>query len=175
MTQLALGNNEITEILGGPGLSTADAKLVKDLLMAIRHEMGHLTSREVHEEMIKRSRPEDSPTHHLFEWDPIKGHAIYLIDRARHLVMTVRAVFVDAPQKPVRAFTTVLLDGKRGPVPMPEVRRNEYLMLAVIEEAKQGIRIWRKKYENLRTIAELSGIFEAVDKIALVAKSPEKS
>lgn len=174
MTQPAPENVEIADILGGPGLSAADAKLVEALLMAIRREKGHLTSREVHEEMIERSRPEDSPTHHLFEWDPIKGHAIYLIDRARRLVMATRVVLMDAPKRPVRAFTTVLLDGKRGPVPMQEIRRNDYLMQAAVEEAKLGIRIWRKKYEDLRTIAELSGIFEAIDKITLVAKPPEK-
>ncbi len=156
---------EIAATHGGPGLSDADALLVKALLDQIRDERGHLSSREVHEEMIARSRPTDSPTHHLYEWDPAKGHALYLLDRSRRLVMSVRVRFVDAPAMPVRAFPTIVTQGERGPAPMQEIRANEHLMASVIEDAKKTLRMWQRRFEAFRHLGELSGVFLAVDKL----------
>ena len=110
------------EVFGGVGLSDADARLVDDLLRTIVRDRGHLKTKDLLKEVIDRSRPESSPTHHLFEWDPVKGHALYLLERARRLVMEVRVVFVEAPKAdPVRAWPVRVKDGARGPMPMRQV------------------------------------------------------
>ncbi len=167
-TASPLHGSEVAEILGGPGLSKADALLVDALIKIIQGEKGHLTSRELHEEMITRSRPADSPTHHLYEWDPVKAHGIYLLERSRRLVMAVRVIFVDMPAVAVRAYPVVITDGKKGPAPMQEVRDNSHLMAAVVEDAKRDLRMWHKRWEHLRAMSELSGVFEAVERITLV-------
>src|ERR1700680_2105178 len=86
------------ETLGGPGLSNADAKLTAELMRQIRHDLGHINSKVFYMEMIERSRPKRSPTHHLFEWDPTKAHETYLYQRAGDLFRYVHIIFHEAPK-----------------------------------------------------------------------------
>lgn|GEM_PF-2222118 len=152
------------EIVGGPGLSKKDAEILSALITSIQRELGHLTTKELLEAVISRSRPKKSPTHHLFEWDPVKGHAIYLIERARQLIMRVRVIFAEAPKSPVRAFPIVTTNGKKGPIPMHRALDNRDMMASLLEEAKADLERWTRRYEQLRDLTELRGVFAAVSK-----------
>jgi hypothetical protein len=158
----SLRNDEIT---GGPGLSDRDAQLADALLKEIRRDLGHLNSKELHTEMIARSRPADSPTHHLFEWDAQKAHAKYLYERARQIVMKVRIVFAVAPTEPMRAHPVLVTRGRRGPVPMREVVRSPDLMKALLEEALVELERWRRRYQQLERLGRLQGVFTAIKRV----------
>ena len=154
----------LDETVGGPGLSDKDARLLSDLVEDIWSRRGHLKTDELLQAIINRSRPKSSATHHLFEWDQAKGHALYLLERARQLVMRVNVVFVDAPETPVRKFPVVIVDGKRGPTPMQRVLDSADLMQALLEQAKVDLETWRRRYERLQTVSQLRGVFRAVDR-----------
>jgi hypothetical protein len=125
-------------------------------------EKGRLTTEELADELVRRSRPKRSETHHLFEWDAQKGHAIYLVERAKSLIMKVKCCFVEAPDEPVRSFPVVVSDGKKGPIAMQEVIGSRELMAAVLEQAKADLETWSRRYERLRRVAELRGVFGAI-------------
>jgi len=156
---------------GSGSLSDKDAKIVQRTLTSIREEKGHLASKELYKEFVRRSRPPSSATHHLFEWDMAKGHALYLLERARKVVMEVRVHFVDAPAvEPMRQFRIVTMDGKRGPAPMREIISKPEMMAHVIEEAKASLETWRMRYRQLEKLAELREVFKAVDKATRAKK-----
>jgi len=153
-----------SEIVGGPGLSDKDAQLVSALIEGIHREMGHLSTEELLTEVVERSRPKKSETHHLFEWDPAKGHALYLLERARKLVMSVKVIFEEMPKEPVRAYSTIITEGKRGPVATERVLQNRDLMAALLEQAKADLETWSRRYDRLRKVAQLKGVFAAVER-----------
>ena len=155
---------ELDEYVGGPGLSNEDARILGALVDNIQRERGHLKTEDLLTLVVDRSRPKNSPTHHLFEWDQAKGHALYLLDRARKLVMSVNVVLVEAPETPVRAFPVVIVDGNKGPAPMQRVLDSADLMQALLEQAKADLETWRRRYERLQTVAQLRGVFRAVDR-----------
>lgn len=154
------------EYVGGPGLSTKDALLVGALITRIQRENARLSTEELLREMIARSRPAESDTHHLFEWDPVKGHALYLMHRARTLVMSVRVVNEEKPEMRVRAFPVVIAEGKRGPMAIKRVLDSRDLTVALLEQAFADLEVWKKRYEQLRELAELRPVFEAEPKDA---------
>lgn len=157
--------SRVSEYVGGPGLSDKDAQLVGALITSIQRERGRLSTEELLEAVVEESRPARSPTHHLFEWDPVKGHALYLLDRARTLVMAVKVVFADAPKQEVRAFPVVISGGKKGPIAMQRVLDDKDLMAALLEQAKADLDVWRRRYERLRDLAEMRGVFAAVERV----------
>jgi hypothetical protein len=159
-----------SSFVGGPGISNADAPKVAAALKAIESEKGRLDFNEQAEALVERSRPKNSPTHHLFEWDAKQAHELYLIQQARHLIMSVRYVVPDGHHgksqgEVVRAFPVVVTGGKKGPFPMARVMRDQSLMDALVEQAKADAVSWSRRYEKLRGFGELKGVFEAVDKL----------
>jgi len=149
-------------------LSEIDAASVNRTMEEIVAADPNLTTEEQHREFVEKSRPEDSPTHHLFEWDPKKQSEIYLLERARALVISVRIVYAAKPESPVRAWPVVVKDGKRGYRQMTEiVRRKEMDMLtAMIEQAKLDAENWIRKWQRLENVSELAGLFTQMRKVA---------
>jgi hypothetical protein len=150
------------EYLGGPKLADRDAPIVIAMCEQIVEDRGRLDSSELWDEFVKRSRPKNSPTHHLFEWDPAKQSAIYLRDRARDIITQVRIVWEDAPDEKVRALPTVIVEGKRGPYPMQRVLTDRDMMKGLIEQAKLEADQWARRYQQLCHVAELRGVFAAI-------------
>jgi hypothetical protein len=146
-----------------PKLSEKDSKLLLKLVGDIQRERGHISTEELDEAVIESSRPRSSPTHHLFEWDPAKAHSIYLRTRVRELLGAIRIVFEDMPEQKMQALQIVVSDGVRGPMPIQKVLTSPDLTRALIEQAKLEALNWSRRYERLRHVAELRGLFVAVD------------
>ena len=125
---------------------------------------NRLSFAEQKAELVRRSRPKDSPTHKLFQWDDGKAAALYRLDQAGKIIMSVRVVFEERPNlAPVRAFPSVVVDGKRGPVPMRRVLASRDLIAAALEEAKAAAAAWAARYKHLRDLAELAPVFAAIE------------
>jgi hypothetical protein len=150
------------EIVGGPGLSNKDAKLLHELVNQIRKDRGHLKSEDLFEEIIKRSRPKKSPTHHLYEWDLEKGHALYLLERTRRLVMKVEIIFAKMPK--TRAWRGVVIEGVRGPAPIQKIISVDHLFESVLDEARAALEMWARKYKELENLAEFRDVFQTINK-----------
>jgi hypothetical protein len=154
------------EVVGSAGLSKKDAIAASQTLLEIEREQGRLSTEEQLDALISKSRPKDSPTHHLFGdlWDPSKAQIYALRQRARHIVMAIRVVFEDRPEIPVRAFPTVVVKGKKGPYPMQKVFGNKELTAAVVEQALLDLQNWSRRYDRLREVLALAPIFSSVDR-----------
>jgi hypothetical protein len=146
------------------GLSPKDAQLVGELVVQIEREIGRVASKQLYNEFVNRSRPPNSRTHHLFEWDLQKGHELYLLSRARKLISCVQIIIEELPEKPVRAFPVVINDGLSAPTPMRRVLDDRDMLLSLITRAKDDLERWKFRYEQLRRVGELKGVFHAIEK-----------
>lgn len=90
----------------GEGWSPSlDANIVGGVVEKIEAEHGSVTK----ELLLEESRPVESATHSLFEWDNDKAAEQYRLEQARHTISALRVVYV-TPEKEevsVRAFVNV--------------------------------------------------------------------
>lgn len=120
------------------------------------------------ENFLEASRPADSVTHNLFEWDDIKAAEKYRLHQSNMIInsLTVQ-VNVEDRETPIttRAFVNIRKEDGR--------QKAEFLRIdtafsdmecktIVLANAIQELREFRKKYE---TYSELSQVFEAIDNL----------
>ena len=120
------------------------------------------------ENFLEASKPADSVTHNLFEWDDTKAAEKYRLHQSNMIInsLTVQ-VNVENRATPIttRAFVNVQKEDGR--------QKAEFLRIdtafsdmecktIVLANAIQELREFRKKYE---TYSELSQVFEAIDNL----------
>ncbi len=160
----------------GRRISDGAAKLIYDEMARIREELGHITSTDVSEELVRRARSKTSPIHHLFEWDGEKAAHEHRLTQARGYIRAVYVVFKELPeQPPVRAILNVVADGKRGPMPTRRVLQSADLTQQVLEKALEDLETWRRRYETLQALAELRDVFEVVKRALKRTRDARKS
>jgi hypothetical protein len=144
-------------------VSKKDLPVVLQTLEEITKGRGkkRLTTAEQAKALVDKSRSASSPTHHLFEWDDKKAAERQRLDHAMDIIMSIEVTIDEQP--PMRGYVPVLLDDKRGYYPMLKVLENKDLITAHVAEAKEDLARWKRRYENLRHVAELSGVFVAIE------------
>jgi hypothetical protein len=151
---------------GQHGLSANDALAVDGELTSIQKTKGRLTTAEMAEELVRRAKAPGSSTHHLFEWSDKKAAEQQRLDRAKFLIRCVYVTLTEAPDvQPVRKWITLTEGGKKGPTSIRKVLTDEDLTAALLEQAKADIEVWSNRYERFRELADLKGVFRAIDKI----------
>lgn len=120
------------------------------------------------EAFLEESRPVESPTHPLFEWNDSKAAEKYRLIQSKTIINNLRIEVVsdDAEPKVVKAFVNVA-DGKQH-------ARAKYIRMevAVSDDKSRGILYrnalaelgaFRRKYKELRGLEQ---IFDAIDAIS---------
>ena len=81
------------------------ANIVGGVVEQLEEKNGKVTS----EDFLDASRPEDSATHKLFEWDDAKAAERYRLDQSRHIIIDLRVVYVSPKndEMKVSAFVNV--------------------------------------------------------------------
>lgn len=154
----------------GTRLSTEDAQTVEAVLLDAMRSNERMSTEETKRVLIEHARPKESPTHHLFEWDPLKQQDLYLLERAGQIIRDIHVVRVGQSDTRMRRFPVVVFGGKRGPYPIEAVLKSKNLTGQLLEQATAEILAWTKRYNTLRDMAELKGVFEAVEKL----KAPKR-
>ena len=130
---------------------------------------------------LEASRPEDSPTHKLFEWDDTKAAEKYRLGQSRFYISNLRIVVeeIKADEKPIsvqsfksedgkdvpvttRAFVSVS-DTQRGRAEYVNIERalsDEDMRKNVLRNALLELKEFEGKYSRYK---ELSSIFDAID------------
>ena len=149
-------------------ISQKDAEIVGATLDAIE-EAGR--GDDMPEELLRRSRPRNSQTHHLFEWSDSVAAEAYRMEQARGLIRSLEIVFEETGDR-VRAFPSVQLgSGERNYVSMRKILSRDDLTRQLVEEAKRDADGWTRRHEALRRVAELRGVFSAIDRVSKTRKS----
>lgn len=166
---------------------SGDAQVVGERLESIKAKRNALTP----ELVLEDARQKKSPLHQFFEWDDDVAAEKYRLDQAGHLIRSVQVTFIDVePQqerqislsaipaapaldpKPVRAFLPIKGDsGQRSYVGTREAMGDPAMRRQVLERAHSELDQVSKKYRELQ---ELSGVFEALDKVGEIIHPTER-
>jgi hypothetical protein len=150
------------EILGGPGISKADAELVNRVSGdRIRKGDGSFVPKT----LLELSRPKNSPTHYLFEWNDGKAAEIQRLTQAASLIRAVRVFVIPDGQKKgqiIRKFVKIREGETRHYADIHEVLPDAENRQRLLEDALRELETFQRKYANLR---ELVSVFEEIDAV----------
>ena len=87
-----------------------DANTVGAVVEQLEEKNGEVTK----EAFLDASRPEDSVTHALFEWDDRKAAESYRLDQSRHIINSLRVVYVKPDKEEVKVAAFIQTNKKDG-------------------------------------------------------------
>lgn len=144
------------------------AQTVGEKLEEVERKYGSVTSAN----FLNESRPEDSSTHSLFEWDDSIAAEEWRLHTAKKIIGSVKIV-VPTPTNPeqsviVRAWVNKEVDDNRTKAAYVSFSRamdmgqeNTYRAI-VISNAKRELAEFANKY---RTYVEFAGVIAEIDKL----------
>lgn len=118
--------------------------------------------------LLEVSRPEDAPTHNLFEWDDSVAAERYRLQQATVAINSIEITIVDESNGTAvqqAAFVNIVEKrvAKAGAFMPIEVAMSDDLMRdTMLRNAMNELKAFRKKYEQL---SELTAIFDQIKKI----------
>ena len=127
-------------------------------------QTGELTSAR----FLEVSRPEDAPTHNMFEWDDSVAAERYRLQQATVAINSVEVQIVNeatATVTPQAAFVNVI---RKAPAqsgsfaPIEVALSDENMRNALLENALNELKAFRRKYSQL---SELADVFFEIKKI----------
>lgn len=147
------------------------AQIVGEVIEQIEKEDGAVTK----EKLLEVSRPEDSPTHRLFEWDDSVAAEKYRLHQSQKAILDIVVTVVknDEPQLSSRAFVNVTsgLSNKAQYSSIDVAMADEEKRNAVLDNAFEEFRKFEDKYNSLR---ELSAAFDEMHKAEKQHKARRK-
>lgn len=144
------------------------AQVAGEKMEQIIRDYGAVTK----ENFLEASRPEDSETHDLFEWDDSKAAEKYRLHQSNmvinHLTVKIDVEYKDLPVT-TRAFVNVQQAGIRANAQFLRIDTalsDDECRTIVLANAIQELREFRRKYE---AYSELAQVFDAINSIDLSA------
>jgi len=137
-------------------------------VQAVKREIDELPAKTP-AQIVAKAKGRNSAMHDHFEWDDSQAAHEHRLSQARQLVqnIVVRTVNEKTIGRPVREYISVkTVDEKREYKQIGVVLDDDYMRHQALADAKDSLRRWRERYEDLHELAELFG---AID-IALAAE-----
>jgi hypothetical protein len=124
----------------GARLSEAEAQIIGERLEWLEKKYGFYTP-----EIVVRDAKEekDSPLKRFFLGKE-KAYAIYLIDRARELIESIRIEIPEA-EEPVRASQSIRLEGPKY-VNTPAVLNDQAMSRQCVERGIRALTSWQRQF-----------------------------
>lgn len=137
------------------------AEIVGAVFEALEEEFGSVTA----ENLLEASKPEDSPTHKLFEWNDTKAANNYRLCQARILINNLRIEIVkDDKSLKVPAYVNVVKkeDGTARYQNAPRAFEAVETREIVLERAKNELQMFTIKYA---TFIEFAKVIDAINEV----------
>lgn len=141
----------------------SSAKLAQALgavIERLRSKRGKFEARDI----VRAARPKSSPIHRLFDWNDAKAaekwREIQARDYVRHLV-----VVVEHNGREDTMPVAVSFGAGKGYVATEQAMSSTTLRAVLLKQALAEAEAWRDRYRHL---AELSSVFEALERVAAV-------
>lgn len=140
------------------------APVVGEMFEDLEREYGAVTDRN----FLDASRPEESPTHKLFEWDDEKAAESYRLHQSRCVINAVKVEVIveeNEPPKTVSAVVNIsegVNDGTAKYVNVVAALSDENNRQIVLNRALRELNAFRHKYE---TLEELADVINAIGKV----------
>lgn len=155
---------------------STSAETVGKVLESIEEKNGEVTAVS----FLEASRPEDSPTHQMFEWDDREAAEKYRLTQSRSIILQLE-VTVSVSESPVveveleeastvihprSAYVNIAPKGRVNNVArfvnICDALENEIMREQLLKNALSELRMFKKKYND---ISELIPVFDAIRKL----------
>ena len=133
------------------GIFKADAQKVADEIIAIGEEATPT-------QILEKARE----LHKCFTWDDTVAAERWRLQEARTIVRLLVIERKEDDPEPVRQFFKISADHDAGYKQTVLIVRDQDEYKALLRQAKAELETFRRKY---RALAELEGVFEAIDKL----------
>lgn len=155
----------------GSHLKDKDAEVIGPELERLAEERGgRITAADV----LGAATTPESPLHAYFEWDDSAAAKAYRLDQARYIVRSIRVLIEDAGSTTdVRALHLVVEQGERSYASIDSVIADSDLLLQLVATAKREQEAWFNKYQQLRKVAALGPLFDAIERVIAPAAETE--
>lgn len=137
------------------GIFKADAQKVADEIIAIGEEATPA-------QILEKARNEETELHKCFTWDDSVAAEKYRLQEARTVVRLLVIEREEDDPEPVRQFFKVSNDHDVGYKQTILIVRDQDEYKALLRQAKAELTMFKNKY---KTLTELEGVFEAIDKL----------
>jgi hypothetical protein len=113
--------------------------------------------------VVDAARAKTSPLHSSFEWDNTKAAEAHRLWQARQLIISVTIKYEGVKnESPIYVSLKKDRETGGGYRPMVAVLADDELREQLLEDARQDMEIFRKKYRGLKQLAK---VFEAMDEV----------
>lgn len=132
----------------------ADANIVGGVVEQIEAENGSVTK----EAFLEKSRPEDSVTHSLFEWNDDKAAELYRLDQSKHIIGALRVVYVspDNENVSVKAFVNVSeLSNKASYMSINKALGSELLRKTYLNRIQNELNAFVLRNQHIEELANI--------------------
>lgn len=137
------------------GIFKADAQKVADEIIAIGEEATPA-------QILEKARDEATELHKCFTWDDTVAAERWRLQEARTIVRLLVIERKEDDPEPVRQFFKIGAEHDAGYKQTVLIVRDQDEYKALLRQAKAELETFRHKY---RALAELEGVFEAIDKL----------
>ena len=137
------------------------AEVVGAVFEELEEEFGDVTA----ENFLDVSRPEESPTHRMFEWDDDRAAENYRLHQARTIINDLRIeVVTEDKSLKIPAYVNVVrkTDGTARYQNAPKAFETAETREIVLERAKRELEIFSVKYERY---VEFAGVIAAIREV----------
>lgn len=127
------------------------------------------------QDVVKNARRAASALHNYFEWSNTVAAEKYRLIQAQKVIRISVVVSEDTNEK-VRAFVSLSSDRDqgRGYRAVVDVLDDSDLLQIYLEDAKTDLLRFSQKYDSLKELAELRGVFEEIKKLSSPKKNKQK-
>lgn len=118
------------------------------------------------QEVVEYARNPDSALHSHFTWDDSEAAEKYRLAEARALIR-VSVVVEPTTSEKVRAYVSLTGDRNAdgGYRAIAEIINDEVLVEKLLDDALKELASFKRKYEKLKGISNLSGVFTAIEDV----------
>ncbi len=152
----------------GARIKDADAMVIGPIC----EDLARLNGVARPEDLLSAARDPEHPAHKFFDWNDASAAEAYRVDQARYLMRSYTVVLQRSETKQeVRGLQYV--DSKGGYVPSSVVFDDTDMTQEVVERAKREATSWYHRHQQLRSLADLAGVFDAIEESIVKAVPSE--
>ena len=136
---------------------------VKSELEFIRQRNGGLLKAS---DVVEYARDNNSALHTMFEWDDSEAAEKYRLMQARSIIRVVVQIIPDTNEK-IRTFVSLSSDRVQGNGyrVIADVMEDEQLIDTLLQDAKNELASFSRKYARLQSLDELRPVLNEIDRV----------
>jgi hypothetical protein len=147
-----------------PDKETLNERLKRELEI-VQQRKGALKP----EYVVEYARNPDTELYKHFTWDDTEAAKRYRLEQAAAIIrVCVTVIPYVGGVTTVRAYYSLPEDRKDNPgtyTPLITIMSDETKKLALMQMALDELKAFKKKYDSLRLVAGMEGLFEEIDKV----------